>query len=128
MRRNSSVGRGSQFGWWFTPSNSRYGMPRMAASSLASVDLPEPEVPTTDTRRTIAERNTARRGTATLSRREVCGIRGQDRNSLSTGDGQIGQIIHKGADRSYPAGVASGTVRVHARGECRWDYCEAGLL
>jgi hypothetical protein len=33
----------------------------MAASSLASVDLPDPEVPTTDTRRTIAERNTARR-------------------------------------------------------------------
>ena len=30
----------------------------MAASSLASVDLPEPEFPTTDTRRTIAKPNT----------------------------------------------------------------------
>jgi hypothetical protein len=68
----------------------------MAASSLASVDLPEPEVPTTDTRCTIAERNTARRHAATHFRgRPVCRIRGQDRNLLSTGHGQIGHIIHK---------------------------------
>src|SRR5580698_5667515 len=51
-RRKSSSGRGVHSGWWKTASSSAYGTARRVASSLPSVDFPDPETPTIDTFRT----------------------------------------------------------------------------
>ena len=101
---------GSQRGWWKTLSSSRCGTPSVAASSLASVDLPEPEFPTTETRRTNADHSTVPRAVTTSfpqPRRTARGGslpgRSRNRNSLSTGGGQFGRDIH----RRWIAGAAT---------------------
>src|ERR1700733_9605409 len=126
-RRNSSLGRGSQPGWWKALSSSRCGTSRLSASSLATVDLPEPEFPTTDTRRTNADHSTVRRRPANRFPQHRLGVGRnslptelRERKSLSTGGGQFrrditgrelvkrrrGVIGHR--ERAPPGGVPSG--------------------